>query len=93
MHYLGQTISETQQHAARLDTPPLREEIHRGVDALNDSIRHLYTIPPGYENAAEAFDAAGEVIAAALMTALYLCELVQRPAPRTAFVQTDFSVN
>jgi len=39
------------------------------------------------------FNAGGDVIGLALMTALYVRELTTRPADRVAYVQTRFSSN
>ena len=81
MYYLGQTISETQRHAESLGTDLLRDEIHQCLHSLDAAIARLYGIPPGAANAELVFNAAGDVIGLALMTALYLRELTTRPAP------------
>jgi hypothetical protein len=91
MNYLGQTIIETQQHAASLCTDLLRTAIHDSLHGLDTAIDRLYAIPPGAGNANEVFNAAGDVIATALMTALYVRELTIRPAPR--FTRVSLSVN
>jgi hypothetical protein len=91
MNYLGQTITETQRHAASLCTDLLRTAIHDSLHSLDAAIDHLYAIPPGAGNADEVFNAAGEVIATALMTALYVRELTIRPAPR--FTRVSLSAN
>ena len=91
MNYLGQTIGETQRHAASLCTDLLRTAIEGSLDELDAAIDHLYGIAPGAENADEVFSAAGDVIAAALLTALYVRELTIRPAPR--FTRVSLSAN
>ena len=91
MNYLGQSITETQQHAQSLSTNLLREEIHQCLHSLDAAIDRLYGITPGAGNAEEVFNAAGDVIGIALMTALYLRELTIRPAP--PFTRVRLSIN
>jgi len=91
MYYLGQTISETQRHAESLCTDLLRNEIHQCLHSLDAAIDRLYGIAPGAGNAEAVFNAAGDVIGIALMTALYLRELTIRPAPR--FTRVRLSAN
>jgi hypothetical protein len=93
MSHLGldHTIAETQRHAASLCTDLLRTAIHECLAAFDAAIGDLYGIPPGAENADAVFNASGDVIGIALMTALYVRELTSRPAPR--FTRVSLSPN
>ena len=91
MNHLGKLISDTRCQAASLGTDLLKDEIHHSIHELDAAIARLYGIPPGAGNAERVFDAAGDVIATALITALYVCELTTRPAPHV--IRLDLSPN
>ncbi len=91
MNLLGQTITDTQRHAETLSTEVLRVAIRNSLDGLDEAIDQLNAITPGMANVEQVAHVAGDVIGAALMTALYVRELTLRPAPR--FTRVYLSVN
>jgi len=91
MNHLGKLISDTRCQAACLSTDLLRTEISHSIRDLDGAISRLYQVSPGARNATEVFDAAGDVIATALITALYVTELTTRPAPHV--IRLDLSPN
>lgn len=86
MNRLGQTITETQRHAETLRTELLRIAIRNSLEGLDEAIDQLNAITPGLTNVEEVANVAGDVIGAALMTALYVRELTLRSAPRFTWV-------
>jgi hypothetical protein len=91
MTYLGQIVREVQRDAAALPTGALRTEIQVSLDVLTAVIDHLQSIRPGAGNLEETIGAAGDVMSAALTTALYVRELTSRPPERFARVRLSFN--
>jgi hypothetical protein len=91
MNPLGELLGEIEREAAALPTGKLRTEIqvHLGVLAvLIDTLQDLRPEAAGLE---EMDSAKGDVLATALVTALYVRELTTRPGPRFARVRLSFN--
>ena len=91
MTQLGQLLGLIQQDAADLPTGELRNEIQVSLDVLTMFIDHFQNIQPGAGSLEEMISATGDVVTAALVTALYVRELTKRPAP--AFARIRLSSN
>jgi hypothetical protein len=89
---LGLLIREIQHDAAALPTDALQTEIETGLEVLDAAIRQVFSIRPGTETVDDRINATADVIVAALTTALYVQQLVSRPAPDVAWTFTS-SVN
>ncbi len=81
MTYLSHLVREIRRDAAALPTGELRTEIGISIHVLEAFLDHYASIRPG-AGAHEAVEAAGDVMDAALRTALYVRELTRRPAER-----------
>ena len=79
MSSLGMLIREFQRDAAALATGELRTQIEINLEVLDVAIRDFGSIQPGAGTVDDQISATGDVVVAALMTALYLRELVTRP--------------
>jgi hypothetical protein len=90
MKQLSQVIREIQREAADLPTGDVRATIQASLELLTEYTEVLQGIRPDAASADKA-DAANDVLYTALFTALYIQELVTRPAPR--FARVRLSVN
>ena len=98
MSCLCQDIKQSQREAAALTTGELKSAIVTSLDVLDvaiDQLAQVCAMPPlPAEGADLEYSAARElVLMSALTAALYTRELAYRPAQRTTYVQTSFSVN
>jgi hypothetical protein len=92
MNQLGQLLAEIQRDAADLPTGKLKTEIQVSVDVLAAFIDSFQNIRPGAVTLEDMISATGDVITAALVTALYVRELTTRPADRN-FARVRLSFN
>ena len=95
---LCQDITQSQREAAALTTGELKSAIHNAIDIMAvaiDQLAKLCATPPlPAEGADLEYDAARElVLMSALTAAIYTRELAYRPAQRSTYIQTNFSVN
>jgi hypothetical protein len=91
MTQLSQLLAEIERDAADLPTGQLRAEIQVSLDVLTAFIDTFQNARPGAGSLEEMISATGDVVTAALVTALYVRELTTRPAPRFARVRLSFS--
>lgn len=91
MNYLCQLLGLIQQDAAALSTGELRTEIQVSLDSLTVFIDHFQDMRPESVSLEEMISATGDVMTAALVTALYVRELSTRPASRFARVRLSFN--
>ncbi len=91
MNQLSHLLAEIQRDAADLPTGKLRTEIEVSLDVLTAFIDQFQNIWPGAVSLEEMIGATGDVITAALVTALYVRELTTRPADRFARVRLSFN--
>lgn len=87
MNQLCYLLREIQRDAEDLPTGQLRNEIHVSLDVLSAFIDSFQTMRPEAASLEELISATGDVVTAALITALYVRELTKRPAPRFARVR------
>ena len=86
MPTLGQIIREIQREAAAMPTDALRHEIELNLE-VQDAAIDLYTaIPPGGRTVDDLIIASSTVMVSVLTTALYVRELITRPAVHSAVV-------
>ncbi len=76
---LGYLIREIQREAAALSTEDLRSEIEINLDVQDAAIDQYFRIRPGYGTVDDLIAANGTAIVTAVMTALYVRELANRP--------------
>lgn len=93
-----QDISQGKRDAASLTTGELKDAIKIDIEILDVAIGQLALIcqesPLSAADADLEYDQARDlVLVTALMAALYVRELVSRPAQPSVHVQTQFSVN
>jgi hypothetical protein len=91
MKQLSQVIREIQREAADLPTGDVRATIQASLELLTEYTEVLQGIRPDAASAGEKADAANDLLYTALFAALYIQELVTRPAPR--FARVRLSVN
>jgi hypothetical protein len=91
MKSLSQIIREIQREAADLPTGDVRAHIQASLELLTEYTEVLQTVQPAAAGAGDKADAANDVLYTALFTALYLQELVTRPAER--FARVRLSIN
>ncbi len=87
---LGRVITEIQREAAGSSTQDLRDDIGIGLEVLDAAIIALHALRPGADVMAR-INATSEVMETAFTLALFLRELVNRPADEPA--QVSFSPN
>jgi hypothetical protein len=80
MPTLGQLIREIQHTAAALPTDALRHEIELNLEVQDAAIDLYRAIPPGGRTVEDLIIANSTVMVSVLTTALYVRELVSRPA-------------
>jgi hypothetical protein len=76
---LGYLIREIQRDAAALSTEELRSEIEINLEVQDAAIYQYFGIRPGYGTIDDLIAANSAAIVTALMTALYVRELANRP--------------
>jgi hypothetical protein len=91
VNHLSQLLAEIQRDAADLPTGKLRTEIQVSLDVLAAFIDTFQNLPAGPVSLEDMISATGDVITAALITALYVRELTERPADRFAQVRLSFN--
>ncbi len=91
MNQLSHLLAEIQRDAADLPTGKLRTEIEVSLTVLTSFIDQFQSMRPGAVSLEEMIGVTGDVITAALVTALYVRELTTRPADRFARVRLSFN--
>ena len=91
MKQLSQVISDIQREAADLPTGNVRAHIQASLEILTEFIGQLQSIRPAAGSSEEMTDAANDVLYTALYMALYVQELITRPAPRYARVRLSIN--
>ena len=90
MTNLGRVITEIQRQAAESSTEDLRADIEVGCEVLDAAITQLHALRP-WAGVNERISANSEVMETVITLALFLRELVSRPADEP--VQVSFSPN
>ena len=90
MTNLGRVITVIQRQAAESSTEDLRADIEVGVEVLDAAITQLHALRP-WAGVSERISANSDVMETVITLALFLRELVKRPADEP--VQVSFSPN
>jgi hypothetical protein len=89
MYRLSALLAEIEATAADLPTDELLDHIHAGVDVLGENIDAVHNA----DGPDQEIDTGNEALITALMTAVYVRELITRPALMARFAAVRVSFN